>query len=200
MLINNFSGKILEAGCDEAGRGCLAGPVVAAAVILSLDSNIEGLDDSKKMTCNQRKSIIDEIKKNAVAYAIASIDNTSIDKINILNASILAMHKALDLLSQKPEYIIIDGNKFKNYNDIPYETIIKGDAKFQSIAAASVLAKVYRDEYMINLHNEYPNYNWDKNKGYPTLKHKLAIQKFGTTKYHRLTFSSSIQLKLNFIK
>ena len=200
MLINNFSGKILEAGCDEAGRGCLAGPVVAAAVILSLDSNIEGLDDSKKMTCNQRKSIIDEIKKNAVAYAIASIDNTIIDKINILNASILAMHKALDLLSQKPEYIIIDGNKFKNYNDIPYETIIKGDAKFQSIAAASVLAKVYRDEYMINLHNEYPNYNWDKNKGYPTLKHKLAIQKFGTTKYHRLTFSSSIQLKLNFIK
>jgi len=200
MLINNFSGKILEAGCDEAGRGCLAGPVVAAAVILSLDSNIEGLDDSKKMTCNQRKSIIDEIKKNAVTYAIASIDNTIIDKINILNASILAMHKALDLLSQKPEYIIIDGNKFKNYNDIPYETIIKGDAKFQSIAAASVLAKVYRDEYMINLHNEYPNYNWDKNKGYPTLKHKLAIQKFGTTKYHRLTFSSSIQLKLNFIK
>ena len=185
----NFSGIELECGCDEAGRGCLAGPVVAAAVILPLDFDCPMLNDSKQLSEHQRDLLRPIIEQQAIAWAVAEVDNVEIDEINILNASILAMHKAVEQLKIKPEFIIVDGNKFKQYKDIPHQTIIKGDSKFLSIAAASVLAKTYRDEIMQQLHSEYPHYDWNKNKAYPTLKHRAAIRVNGTTPYHRLSYN-----------
>jgi ribonuclease HII len=178
----------LEAGCDEAGRGCLAGPVFAAAVILNPKKRIKGLDDSKKLTEKQREELRPEIEEKALAWAIASMTNFEIDKVNILKASFLSMHKALDQLKIKPETLLIDGNRFIKYLDIPHHCIIKGDAKFQSIAAASILAKTHRDEFMLNIHEIYPKYNWKKNKGYPTSDHRAAIAENGPTEFHRMSF------------
>lgn len=188
-LINNFSGIEPECGTDEAGRGCLAGPVVAAAVILPPGFSCPELDDSKKLTEKQRDALRPYIEENAISWAIGIVDNIEIDKINILNASILAMHKAIDGLRIRPDFIISDGNRFKPYGNIPYQTVVKGDGKYLSIAAASVLAKTHRDEIMSGLHNEYPHYDWDKNKAYPTVFHRKAIEMHGTTPYHRLTFN-----------
>lgn len=190
MLEQNFSGHKLECGCDEAGRGCLAGPVVAAAVILPENFQCELLNDSKQLSEKQRNQLRLIIEKEALVWAVAEVDNHEIDKINILNASILAMHKAIDKLSLCPEFIIVDGNKFKSYQDIPHKTIVKGDSKYLSIAAASVLAKTHRDELMYELDKQFPEYDWKQNKAYPTKKHKAAIRKFGATDYHRLTFKS----------
>lgn len=190
MLEKNFSGLILECGCDEAGRGCLAGPVIAAAVILPEDFSNELLNDSKQLNEKERDCLRIIIEKEAIAWSVAAVDNVEIDKINILNASILAMHKAIDGLRILPDYIIVDGNKFKPYKDTPHETIVKGDGKYMSIAAASILAKTHRDELMRNLDSEFPQYDWKKNKAYPTKKHKAAIKEFGKTPYHRLTFKS----------
>jgi ribonuclease HII len=190
MLKQNFSGYMLECGCDEAGRGCLAGPVVAAAVILPEDFQCELLNDSKQLSEKQRNQLRLIIEKEALVWAVAEVDNHEIDKINILNASILAMHRAIDKLSLRPEFIIVDGNKFKSYQDIPHKTIVKGDSKYLSIAAASVLAKTHRDELMYELDKQFPEYDWKQNKAYPTKKHKAAIRKFGVTDYHRLTFKS----------
>lgn len=197
-LKDNFSGINLEAGCDEAGRGCLAGPVFAAAVILPDGFFQPILNDSKQINHSNRLLLKEFIEKNALAWAVASVDNIEIDKINILNASILAMHKALSKLRIIPKYIIVDGNRFKPFGEIPYSTIVKGDAKFMSIAAASILAKTHRDAYMIKLHNEFPDYQWAKNKGYPTKAHKAAIREFGVNKYHRLSFNMNEQLKIKF--
>ena len=177
-----------EVGTDEAGRGCLAGPVTAAAVILSKDYQNELLTDSKLLSEKNRLILEPLIKKESVCFGIAHIFEDTIDEINILNASILAMHHAIDKLSSKPSHIIVDGNRFKPYDDISHTCIIKGDSKFMSIAAASVLAKTARDAYMLKLHEEYPMYNWKKNKGYPTKEHRAAIKKFGISKYHRKTF------------
>lgn len=188
MLEHNFSGHKLECGCDEAGRGCLAGPVVAAAVILPENFQCELLNDSKQLSERQRDQLRLIIEKEALVWAVAEVDNHEIDKINILNASILAMHRAIDKLTTRPEYIIVDGNKFKPYQDISHKTIVKGDSKYQSIAAASVLAKTHRDELMCRLHDQFPAYDWKQNKAYPTKKHKAAIRKHGTTAFHRLTF------------
>ena len=179
---------IIEAGCDEAGRGCLAGPVFAAAVILPSDFYCSILNDSKKLPEKIRYLLRDTIKKEAVAYAVAMVDNNEIDDLNILNASFLAMHLAINQLRIKPGFLIIDGNRFKAYPSIPHRCIVGGDGKYLSIAAASVLAKTYRDDYMIKLHRQYKNYGWDKNKGYPTRKHREAIAKFGITPCHRKTF------------
>jgi len=190
MLEKNFSGLILECGCDEAGRGCLAGPVIAAAVILPADFSNELLNDSKQLNEKQRDSLRIIIEKEAIAWSVAAVDNMEIDNINILNASILAMHKAIDELGIQPDYIIVDGNKFKPYKDTPHKTIVKGDGKYMSIAAASILAKTHRDELMRNLDREFPQYDWKKNKAYPTKRHKAAIKEFGKTPYHRLTFKS----------
>ena len=187
-LLSCFSTVTYECGCDEAGRGCLAGPVVAAAVILPSDFNCPLLNDSKQLTALQRDTLRPIIEREALAWAVAEVGNDEIDVINILNASILAMHRAMDKLEITPEYIIVDGNRFKPYGEIPYQTIVKGDCKYLSIAAASVLAKTHRDELMQQLHAEYPVYSWDKNKAYPTLKHRAAIRLFGTTPYHRMTF------------
>ena len=187
-LLINFSGKLLECGCDEAGRGCLAGPVVAAAVILPADFDCPTLNDSKQLTEKQREQLRPFIEKNALAWAVAIVDNNEIDEINILNASILAMHRAIDQLSVVPEYIIIDGNKFKPYASVPHQTIVKGDSKYLSIAAASVLAKTHRDELMLQLHAEFPVYDWAQNKAYPTLKHRKAIVQYGVTPYHRMSY------------
>lgn len=187
-LKGNFSKFSLECGCDEAGRGCLAGPVVAAAVILPKDFVCPLLNDSKQLTEKERNALRPIIEKEALAWAVAEVDNTEIDKINILNASILAMHRAIDKLVLRPEFIIVDGNKFKPYGDIHHQTIVKGDSKYLSIAAASVLAKTHRDELMLQLHVEFPVYDWDKNKAYPTLKHRAAIRTYGTTSYHRMTY------------
>lgn len=181
----------IEAGCDEAGRGCLAGPVVAAAVILDPKNPILGLNDSKKLTINQRTLLKEEIQKKALAFGIGIIVASKIDEINILNASILAMHKAIDLLKIKPDSLIIDGNRFHSYKNIPHTTIIKGDEKFQSIAAASILAKTFRDDLMEKLHDEFPAYNWKKNKGYPTLFHRKTILEIGASNYHRKSFQVS---------
>ncbi|MFY8107854.1 MAG: ribonuclease HII [Bacteroidia bacterium] len=180
-------GKV-EAGCDEAGRGCLAGPVFAAAVILNPKKRIKGLDDSKKLSEKQREELRPEIEEKALAWAVASMSNHEIDKVNILKASFLSMHKALELLKIKPETLLIDGNRFIKYQDIPHHCIIKGDSKFQSIAAASILAKTHRDEFMLNIHEMYPQYNWKKNKGYPTIDHRAAIAKNGPTEFHRMSF------------
>lgn len=187
-LLINFSGKLLECGCDEAGRGCLAGPVVAAAVILPADFDCPTLNDSKQLTEKQREQLRPFIEKNALAWAVAIVDNNEIDEINILNASILAMHRAIDQLSVVPEFIIVDGNKFKPYASVPHQTIVKGDSKYLSIAAASVLAKTHRDALMMQLHAEFPVYDWAQNKAYPTLKHRKAIVQNGVTPYHRMSY------------
>lgn len=197
-LLSNFSGYLLEAGCDEAGRGCLAGPVVAAAVILPPDFFHPNINDSKKLSRSQRENLRKIIEQNAIAFAVEMVDVQTIDKINILQASILAMHKALQKLNPQPEFIIIDGNHFRPYQNIPFQTIPHGDGLFTSIAAASILAKTYRDEFMINLSNNFPVYQWDKNKGYPTRHHIEAILLHGLTPYHRKTFTFNRQLKLEF--
>jgi ribonuclease HII len=178
----------LEAGCDEAGRGCLAGPVVAAAVILDQNNVILGLNDSKKLNETQRLVLKDEIIKKALAFGIGVAEVSEIDELNILNASILAMHKAISQLKIKPEFLLIDGNRFHPYPSIPHETIVQGDGKFQSIAAASILAKTHRDYLMNCLHQKTPSYDWKTNKGYPTLKHRKALQNFGVSIHHRKTF------------
>lgn len=183
-----FSEFELEAGTDEAGRGCLSGPVVAAAVILPNDFQHPLLNDSKKLSEKQRQLLRPIIEEKALAFGIGIVDEKKIDEINILQASILAMHKSISALSVEPEFIIVDGNKFKPFQEIPHETIIKGDGKYLSIAAASVLAKTYRDDIMEKLHEEFPDYNWKKNKGYPTKEHRAAILKKGSCKYHRKTF------------
>ena len=188
MLELNFSGLANEAGCDEAGRGCLAGPVFAAAVILPPDFKNDRLNDSKQLTEKQRYQLRDVIMREAVAYAVAKLDAPQIDEINILNASIKSMHLALDQLAVRPEFIIVDGNRFKPYNDVKYQTIVKGDGKYLSIAAASVLAKTFRDDFMLQIDKEFPQYNWAKNKGYPTADHRAAIAKYGITPYHRRSF------------
>ena len=178
----------LEAGTDEAGRGCLAGPVTAAAVILPKKNNLPLLNDSKKLTEKQRYALRPEIEKQALAYAVAHVYQEEIDEINILNASIKAMHLALKQLSLIPEFIVVDGNRFKQFEDIPHACVVKGDGKYQNIAAASVLAKTYRDDYMKKLDTEFPKYNWKNNKGYPTKKHREAIATFGITVHHRISF------------
>lgn len=187
-LKTQFSKYNFECGTDEAGRGCLAGPVTAAAVILPADFNDDILNDSKKLSEKQRINLKPIIEKESVTFAVHHIFESEIDTINILNASIKAMHCSISKLSTVPNFIIVDGNKFKPYNTIPHETIIKGDSKYLNIAAASILAKTYRDLFMENLHNEFPMYNWKKNKGYPTKEHRAAIQKYGVTKYHRKSF------------
>lgn len=188
MLLPYFASNCIEAGCDEAGRGCLAGPVFAAAVILPADFRNELLNDSKQLTEKQRYALRPIIEQQAIAWAVATVSAPEIDEINILNASILAMHRAVDQLSTRPEHLIIDGNRFKPYFGIPHTTVVKGDGKYMSIAAASVLAKTYRDDYMVQMHEKYPQYAWNINKGYPTKKHRQAIAEFGTTELHRMTF------------
>ena len=188
MLEWSFQTKLLEAGCDEAGRGCLAGPVVAAAVILDPNNPIEGLDDSKKITEVKREILRPEIEAKAVAWAVGIVTNVEIDEINILQGSFLAMHRALDQLKPKAKFIIVDGNRFIPYKKVKHETIVKGDGKYQNIAAASILAKTHRDEIMRKLHNQYPHFGWDRNKGYPTKEHRLGIEKHGPTEWHRMTF------------
>ncbi|AUC77710.1 ribonuclease HII [Olleya sp. Bg11-27] len=188
MLKLKYTKHKLECGTDEAGRGCLAGPVTAAAVILKPNFKNAILNDSKQISEKKRDLLRPIIETQALCFGFSHIYEDTIDEINILNASILAMHKAIDAMPKTPEFIIVDGNKFKPYNDIPSETIIKGDAKYMSIAAASVLAKTYRDEYMNIIHEEFPMYNWKQNKGYPTKQHREAIRKYGVTKYHRKSF------------
>ncbi len=180
---------MIEAGCDEAGRGCLAGSVYAAAVILPPDYQNPDLNDSKKLTDKKRKALREQIERDAVAWAVGVVTPDEIDKINILNASILAMHRALDQLKVRPEAVIVDGNRFKPYQNLPYTTIVKGDGKYLAIAAASILAKTYRDDYMDSLAEEYPQYDWKSNKGYPTKKHRAAIKQFGVTPYHRMSYN-----------
>lgn len=189
MLLPCLNEDLVEAGCDEAGRGCLAGAVYAAAVILPPDYKNELLNDSKKLTEKQRYQLRPIIEKEALAWAVGVVTPQEIDKINILNASFLAMHRALDKLALRPEYILVDGNRFKPYQSIPYTTVVKGDGKYLSIAAASILAKTYRDDYMNALHQEYPMYDWLSNKGYPTKKHREAIRRFGTSPYHRMSYN-----------
>ena len=189
MLKNNYYIGKIEAGCDEAGRGCLAGSVYAAAVILPDDYQNDLLNDSKQLTEKRRYQLREIIERDAVAWAVGIVTPEEIDKINILNASILAMHRALDQLKVRPEAIIVDGNRFKPYNNIPHTTIVKGDGKYLSIAAASILAKTYRDDYMNQLAQEYPQYDWLSNKGYPTKKHREAIKQYGITPYHRKSYN-----------
>lgn len=191
MLLNCFQGQYLEAGCDEAGRGCLAGPVYAAAVILPPDFAAGELNDSKKLSHKQRVALRVIIERDAVSWAVAAVDNNEIDEINILNASFLAMHRAVEKLTVQPQYLSIDGNRFKAYPDIPHSCIIKGDGKYLNIAAASILAKTHRDEYMDNISGEFPLYQWHQNKGYPTKDHRSASLLYGSTTYHRKTFSIS---------
>ncbi|MGE0561076.1 MAG: ribonuclease HII [Flavobacteriales bacterium] len=188
MLKSCFQKKLIEAGCDEAGRGCLAGPVYAAAVILPRDYKNNILNDSKQLSETKRKLLRIEIEKEAISYAVGVVDNNEIDKINILNASFLAMHRAIELLNRSPEFLLIDGNRFKSYKKIPHECIIKGDGKFLSIAAASILAKTYRDEFMEEADIQFPVYDWKTNKGYPTKFHREAIRQVGITPLHRKTF------------
>ena len=188
MLLPYYREGIIEAGCDEAGRGCLAGPVYAAAVILPPDYHNDLLNDSKQLSEKKRDQLRSIIERDAVSWAVGIVDNQEIDQINILNASILAMHRALDQLTVCPQEIIVDGNRFKPYRDIPHTTIVKGDGKYMRIAAASILAKTHRDECMLALHQQYPQYHWDSNKGYPAPVHRQAIRLHGTTPYHRLTF------------
>jgi ribonuclease HII len=188
MLLKKHSKYKIECGTDEAGRGCLAGPVTAAAVILPEHFEHNLLNDSKQLSLLKRNALKPFIETHALSYAFAHVFQDKIDAINILNASILAMHNSIEQLTLTPEFIIVDGNKFKPYNDIPYECIVKGDSKYMSIAAASILAKTYRDEHMLKLHKEFPMYNWAQNKGYPTKEHREAIRKYGITKYHRKSF------------
>jgi ribonuclease HII len=198
MLKSSYTKNLIEAGCDEAGRGCLAGPVFAAAVILPKDYQNELLDDSKKLNLARREELRKQILNDAIAWAVASVDNEKIDEINILNASILAMQLAVGKLSKKPEFLLIDGNRFKPVKNIPHECIIKGDGKYLSIAAASILAKTFRDDLMEKIGLEFPEYNWKQNKGYPVKKHKLAIAKHGITPYHRKSFRLNEQMKIPF--
>lgn len=179
---------IIEAGCDEAGRGCLCGPVSCAAVILPPDFECEGLNDSKQLSEKKRAALRPIIEEHALAWAVVMVEAEEIDRINILQASITGMHRALDALSIRPQHILVDGNRFRNYNDIPHTTVVKGDATFMSIAAASILAKTHRDELMERLAKEYPQYGWEINKGYPTKAHRAAIAEFGATPHHRRTF------------
>jgi ribonuclease HII len=199
MLRSHFQEDLIEAGCDEAGRGCLAGPVFAAAVILPPDFKHPLINDSKKLSESLRYKLRDVIIKFAISYGVASVDNKTIDEINILKSSFLAMHMALKQLKPPAEFIIVDGNRFKPFQTIPHQCIIKGDGIYCSIAAASILAKTYRDDQMKKLHGEFPQYGWDKNKGYPTLFHREALGMFGTTLYHRKTFihpDKQLKLKL----
>lgn len=189
MLASHFYNGLIEAGCDEAGRGCLAGSVYAGAVIFPPDYENAWLNDSKQLSERRRNELREVIKREAVAWAVGVVTPEEIDRINILNASILAMHRALDGLATRPEAIIVDGNRFKPYNNLPYTTIIKGDGKYLSIAAASILAKTFRDDYMAGLAREYPQYDWLSNKGYPTRKHREAIREFGITPFHRRSYN-----------
>ena len=189
MLKSHYYEGLIEAGCDEAGRGCLAGSVYAAAVILPPDYQNELLNDSKKLTAKKRYALREEIERDAIAWAVGIVTPEEIDKINILNASFLAMHRALDQLQVRPEAVIVDGNRFNPYQDLPSTTIVKGDGKYLSIAAASILAKTYRDDYMLSLAEEYPQYDWQSNMGYPTKKHRQAIREHGITPYHRKSYN-----------
>lgn len=199
MLKSFLYHNLTEAGCDEAGRGCLAGPVTAAAVILPKNFKHTVLNDSKKLSAKQRTKLRDEIINSAIAWKVAFIDNYEIDEMNILRASVKAMHVAIEGLERVPEFLLIDGNRFWSYKDIDYKTIIKGDGIFFSIAAASVLAKTFRDDFMDKIHNEFPEYGWNKNKGYPTVFHRAAIMKYGITPYHRKTFNLfDTQMKFEF--
>jgi ribonuclease HII len=199
MLKSYLYNNLTEAGCDEAGRGCLAGPVVAAAVILPKNYKHPVLNDSKKLSASQRDLLREEIIKSAVAWKVAFVDNNEIDEMNILRASIKAMHISIEGLEKVPQFLLIDGNRFFPYKDIKHETIIKGDGLYFSIAAASVLAKTFRDEFMERIHNEYPEYCWNKNKGYPTAFHRAAIMRYGITPYHRKSFNLfDYQLKFEF--
>ena len=189
MLKSHYYEGLIEAGCDEAGRGCLAGSVYAAAVILPSDYQNELLNDSKKLTAKKRYALREEIDRDAIAWAVGIVTPEEIDKINILNASFLAMHRALDQLQVHPEAVIVDGNRFKPYQDLPSTNIVKGDGKYLSIAAASILAKTYRDDYMLSLAEEYPQYDWQSNMGYPTKKHRQAILEHGITPYHRKSYN-----------
>lgn len=188
MLEPFYQEKLIEAGCDEAGRGCLAGAVYAAAVILPRDYSNPRLNDSKKLSEKQRYELREEILHDAIAWAVGTVDEKEIDRINILRASILAMHRAVEGLSVPPQYLIIDGNRFTPYRDLPYSTIVKGDGKYLSIAAASILAKTFRDDYMNQLHEAFPQYDWKQNKGYPTRQHRAALAKYGASPYHRQSF------------
>ena len=202
MLLPYYKEGVVEAGCDEAGRGCLAGSVYAAAVILPPDYHNEKLNDSKQLTASQRYALRDEIERDAIAWALGIVTAQEIDEMNILRASITAMHRAIDALTVRPEHLIIDGNRFYQYQDLPHTTVVKGDGKYLSIAAASILAKTYRDDYMKELHNEYPFYGWNHNAGYPTKEHRQGIETHGTTPYHRMTFNltGTVQLELPFEK
>lgn len=200
MLASHFYDGLIEAGCDEAGRGCLAGSVYAAAVIFADDYENAELNDSKQMSAKKRYALREVIKRDALAWAVGSVAPDEIDEINILNASFLAMHRALDQLQVRPEAVIVDGNRFTKYMDLPYTTIVKGDGKYLSIAAASILAKTYRDDYMDRLAAEYPQYDWKNNKGYPTKKHREAIKNYGITPFHRKSYNllGTEELSLNF--
>ncbi len=196
MLLQCLEPNRIEAGCDEAGRGCLAGPVAAAAVILPPDFKNELLNDSKKLTERQREMLRPIIEREALAWSVVMVEPEEIDRINILNASIIGMHRAIDKLSLRPQHLLIDGNKFINYPDIPHTTIIKGDAKFMSIAAASILAKTHRDEFMLKAAEKFQLYGWKKNKGYPTKEHREAIIKYGISPLHRRSFGPCLQPSL----
>ena len=201
MLLPYLHPDLIEAGCDEAGRGCLAGAVYAAAVILPKDYQNPRLNDSKQLTEKQRYTLRQEVERDALAWAVGIVSPEEIDQINILNASILAMHRAVEGLKRRPEHLLIDGNRFKPYQEIPYTTVVKGDGKYLAIAAASILAKTYRDDYMNALATEYPAYDWQSNKGYPTAKHRAAIASHGITPYHRKSFNllgDRAQLTLDF--
>lgn len=189
MLKSYFKKGQIEAGCDEAGRGCLAGPVVAAAVILPADYKNPEINDSKQIPEKKRHQLAEEIKREAVAWAVVSVSHEEIDKINILNASIIGMQRAVEQLRVEPGFLLIDGNRFKQFRDIPYQCVVKGDATYLSIAAASLLAKTTRDDLMLELHKEYPHYGWDKNKGYPTREHRRGIELHGPCPYHRMSFT-----------
>ena len=197
MLLPYLNKDVLEAGCDEAGRGCLAGPVFAAAVILPSDFECEVLNDSKQLTEKQRYALRPIIEAAALAWAVGVVSNEEIDRINILKASFLAMHRAVEQLKTTPQHLLIDGNRFNPYAGIPHTCVVKGDGKYLSIAAASVLAKTYRDDFMLKLHAEYPVYNWDRNRGYPTKAHREALMRNGATPYHRMSFQL-LEPRLNF--
>lgn len=200
MLKSHYYSGLIEAGCDEAGRGCLAGSVYAAAVILPSDYTNDAINDSKKLSATQRKRLRTIIERDAIAWAIGVVTAAEIDEMNILNASILAMHRALDMLKVRPQAVIVDGNRFRRYQKLPFTTIVKGDATYLSIAAASILAKTYRDDYMAKIDLEYPQYGWKRNKGYPTREHRAAIRHYGASTYHRRTFNllGDNQLYINF--
>ena len=200
MLLPYYKKGVVEAGCDEAGRGCLAGSVYAAAVILPPDYHNDKLNDSKQLSASQRYALREEIERDAVAWALGIVTAQEIDEMNILRASITAMHRAIDALAVRPEHLIIDGNRFYKYQDLPHTTVVKGDGKYLSIAAASILAKTYRDDYMKKLHDEYPFYGWNHNAGYPTKEHRQGIETHGITPYHRMTFNlmGTVQLELPF--